>query len=144
METEMKYENSIYPNKEQMKGFTEGDHGKPISMVNMLKFKEKAEYPDGRETDLTGAEAYAIYGAAVTRLVKELGGEMVFAGVVERLALGEVEELWDQVAIARYPNRKAMLDMMMSPAYAEISPHRDAGLAGQLNIETTNTPLASD
>ena len=40
METEMKYENSIYPNKEQLKGFTEGDHGKPISMVNMLKFKE--------------------------------------------------------------------------------------------------------
>ena len=140
----MKYENSIYPNKEQMKGFTEGDHGKPISMVNMLKFKEKAEYLDGRETDLTGAEAYAIYGAAVTKLVKELGGEMVFAGVVERLALGEVEELWDQVAIARYPNRKAMLDMMMSPAYAEISPHRDAGLAGQLNIETTNAPLGSD
>ena len=140
----MKYENSIYPNKEQMRGFTEGDHGKPISMVNMLKFKEKAEYSDGRETDLTGAEAYAIYGAAVTKLVKELGGEIVFAGVVERLALGEVEELWDQVAIARYPNRKAMLDMMMSPAYSEISPHRDAGLAGQLNIETTNVPPGSD
>ena len=139
----MKYENSIYPNKEQMKGFTEGDHGKPISMVNMLKFKEKAEYPDGRETDLTGAEAYAIYGAAVTKLVKELGGEMVFAGVVERLALGEVEELWDQVAIARYPNRKAMLDMMMSPAYTEIAPHRDAGLAGQLNIETTDAWLGT-
>jgi uncharacterized protein (DUF1330 family) len=113
-------------------------------MLNLLKFKEKAEYPDGRETDLTGAEAYAIYGAAVTKLVKKLGGEMVFAGAVERLALGEVEELWDQVAIARYPNRKAMLDMMMSPAYAEISPHRDAGLAGQLNIETTNAPLGSD
>jgi hypothetical protein len=32
----------------------------------------------------------------------------------------------------------------MSPAYAEISPHRDAGLAGQLNIETTNAPLGSD
>ena len=140
----MKYENAVYPNKEQMKGFTEGDHSQPISMVNLLKFKEKAEYPDGRETDLTGAEAFAIYGAAVTKLVTELGGEMVFAGAVERLALGEVEELWDQVAIARYPNRKAMLDMMMSPAYAEISPHRDAGLAGQLNIETTNAPLGSD
>jgi uncharacterized protein (DUF1330 family) len=140
----MKYENAVYANKEQMKGFTEGDHSQPISMVNLLKFKEKAEYPDGRETDLTGAEAYAIYGAAVTKLVKKLGGEMVFAGAVERLALGEVEELWDQVAIARYPNRKAMLDMIMSPAYAEISPHRDAGLAGQLNIETTNAPLGSD
>ena len=139
----MKFENAVYPNEEQMKGFTEGDHGEPISMVNLLKFKEKAEYPDGRETDLTGAEAYAIYGQGVSKLVAELGGKMVFAGTVERLALGEVEELWDQVAIAQYPNRKAMLDMMISPAYAEISPHRDAGLAGQLNIETTSSELGT-
>ena len=62
---------------------------------------------------------------------------------VSGLALGEVEEIWDQVAIAQYPNRKAMLDMMMSPAYAEISPHRDAGLAGQLNIETTSSELGT-
>jgi len=139
----MKFENAVYPNEEQIKGFTEDNSGGPISMVNLLKFKEKAEYPDGRETDLTGAEAYAIYGAAVSKLLVELGGGMVFSGVVERLALGEVEELWDMVAIAQYPNRKAMLDMMMSPAYAEIAPHRDAGLAGQLNIETTDAPLGT-
>ena len=139
----MKFENAVYPNEEQIKGFTEDNHGGPISMVNLLKFKEKAEYPDGRETDLTGAEAYAIYGAAVSKLLVKLGGGMVFSGVVERLALGEVEELWDMVAIAQYPNRKAMLDMMMSPAYAEIAPHRDAGLAGQLNIETTGVPLGT-
>ena len=29
----------------------------PIYMVNLLKFKERAGYEDGRETDLTGAEA---------------------------------------------------------------------------------------
>ena len=104
----MKFENAVYPNKEQIKGFTEGDHAKPISMVNLLKFKEKAEYADGRETELTGAEAYAIYGQGVSKLVAELGGEIVFAGIVERLALGEIEELWDQVAIAKYPNRKAI------------------------------------
>ena len=139
----MKFENAVYPNEEQIKGFTEGDHGEPINMVNLLKFKEKAVYPDGRETDLTGAEAYAIYGLGVSKLVADLGGKIVFAGTVKRLALGEVEELWDQVAIAQYPSRKAMLDMMMSPAYAEISPHRDAGLAGQLNIETTSSGLGT-
>lgn len=133
----MKVENAVYPNDAQMKGFTEEDHGKPIYMVNLLKFKDIAEYPDGRETDLSGQEAYAIYGAGVTKIITNLGGNMVFMGSVERLMLGEVEDLWDQVAIAKYPNRKAMLDMMLSPEYAEISPHRDAGLAGQLNIETT-------
>ena len=139
----MKFENAVYPNKEQLEGFTENNHGEPISMVNLLKFKEKAKYPDGRETNLTGAEAYAIYGQGVSKLLVELGGKIVFAGIVERLALGEIEELWDQVAIAQYPNRKAMLDMIMSPAYAEIAPHRDAGLAGQLNIETTDAWLGT-
>ena len=37
--------------------------------------------------------------------------------------LGEVEELWDTVAIAHFIRRK-MLEMMMSPEYAEISVHR--------------------
>ena len=52
--------------------------------------------------------------------------------------LGAVEELWDEVAIAMYPSRKAMLQMIQMPEYAEISVHRSAGLAGQLNIETIN------
>ena len=57
---------------------------------------------------------------------------------VARLMLGAVEELWDEVAIAMYPSRKAMLQMIQMPEYAEISVHRSAGLAGQLNIETIN------
>ena len=52
--------------------------------------------------------------------------------------LGEVEELWDRVAIAMYPNRQAMIEMMQSAEYQAIHHHRDAGLAGQLNIETTD------
>ena len=50
--------------------------------------------------------------------------------------LGEVEDLWDTVAIAMYPNRKAMLDMISDPEYIKSAQHRVAGLEGQLNIET--------
>ena len=50
--------------------------------------------------------------------------------------LGEVEDLWDQVAIAMYPNRKAMLTMIQDPDYIQSAQHRVAGLEGQLNIET--------
>jgi uncharacterized protein (DUF1330 family) len=137
----MQYENAVIPNKEQMKGFFEDDHGKPISMVNLLKFKDKAEFPEDHElhgTEMSGAEAYGIYGEAVTKLLEGLGGQMLFVGNVERLALGTVEDLWDQVAIAKYPSRQAMVDMMMSEEYNAIHAHRDAGLAGQLNIETTD------
>ena len=65
------------------------------------------------------------------------GFDAMFAGDVTRLMLGEVEELWDEVAIAMYPSRHAMLQMMMLPKMQEIGQHRAAGLEGQLNIETT-------
>ena len=119
-----------------MEEFLEEGHDGPIFMVNLLKFKEKAEYPDKRETDLTGREAYAIYGKEVVEHLEKVGGKPIFGSDVTRLMLGEVEDLWDQVAIAMYPNRKAMLKMISDPDYIESAQHRVAGLAGQLNIET--------
>ena len=132
----MEVTNSVRPNDEQMRGFAEPGPDGPIYMVNLLKFRDRAEYPDGRETDLTGEEAYMIYGRAVSQLLTQFGGGAMFNARVERLMLGEVDELWDRVAIAVYPSRAAMLDMMQSPEMQEIGIHRAAGLAGQLNIET--------
>jgi uncharacterized protein (DUF1330 family) len=132
----MKVENRVTPNDEQMKGFLEGDADTPIHMVNLLKFKEKAEYKDGRESNLTGAEAYAIYGAEVQAHLAKVGGKGLFSGQVSRLMLGEVEDLWDMVAIAMYPSKTAMLTMITDPDYIESAKHRSAGLEGQLNIET--------
>jgi len=133
----MDFTNSVIPNEEQIKGFFEPAPPGPIYMVNLLKFKEKAEYADGRETQLTGAEAYKLYSDAVSKLLLQFGGHAGFFADVERLMLGEVDELWDCVAIAVYPSREAMLQMMQSEDMKEISEHRSAGLAGQLNIETT-------
>ena len=132
----MKVENKVVPNEEQINGFLENPEIGPISMVNLLKYKEKAIYDDGRDTDLSGEEAYGLYAAEVINLVEKYGGEFLFAGKVNRLMLGEVDEMWDSIAIAKYPNRKAMFEMTMDPEYQKIHVHRDAGLEGQLNIET--------
>lgn len=114
----------------------------PIYMVNLLKFNERAEYADGRETDLTGRQAYQLYGRAVAELIKVYEGEVVFVGDVTFLALGQVEDLWDEVAIAKYPNRRALFEMSTSADWREAAVHRAAGLAGQLNIETVS-PLSA-
>ena len=133
----MEVKNAVMPNETQLKEFEEQGEDKPIFMVNLLKFKEKAQYPDKRETNLTGEEAYAIYSEEVAIHLAKVGGKPVFGGDVQRLMLGEVEELWDKVAIASYPSRKAMLQMISDPDYIESAQHRVAGLEGQLNIETT-------
>ena len=133
----MEVKNAVMPNEDQIKGFSEQGGDKPIYMVNLLKFKEKASYPDKRETNLTGEEAYAIYAEEVAGHLAKVGGKPVFGGEVERLMLGEVEDLWDKVAIAMYPSRKAMLQMINDPDYIASAQHRVAGLEGQLNIETS-------
>ena len=127
--------NRVIPSEDQMEGFMEPGREGPIYMLNLLKFKDEAEYADGRETDLSGAQAYAIYGQEVVAHLQKVGGAPMFSARVERLMLGEVEELWDSAAIAMYPSRKAMLEMLMSPEYQASALHREAGLAGQLNIE---------
>lgn len=108
----------------------------PIFMVNLLKFKEKAEYEDGRATDLSGRDAYMIYGRAVTEILPKFGGKAIFAADVTFLSLGKAEELWDEVAIAMYPKRADMVRMSMSAEWQAAAVHRTAGLKGQLNIET--------
>ena len=133
----MEVKNAVMPNEDQIKEFSEQGEDKPIYMVNLLKFKEKANYPDKRETDLTGEEAYAIYAEEVAGHLEKVGGKPLFGGEVERLMLGEVEDLWDKVAIAMYPSGKAMLQMINDPDYIVSAQHRVAGLEGQLNIETS-------
>ena len=132
----MKVENKVMPNEKQMEEFLEEGHDEPIFMVNLLKFKDRAVYPDKRESNLSGKEAYAIYSKEVVGHLEKVGGKPIFGSEVTRLMLGEVEDLWDQVAIAMYPNRKAMLKMISDPDYIKSAQHRVAGLAGQLNIET--------
>jgi hypothetical protein len=129
--------NKLYPDEHQIKGFLEPGHDGPIGMVNLLKFKPNAEYEDGRETTLTGREAYALYEEGVTEILHRVGGYVGFVGDVERLAIGQVEELWDMVALAVWPSRQVMLEVMQSAGMQEIAVHRTAGLAGQLNLETT-------
>ena len=101
----MEVQNSLTPNQEQMAGFTEPGVDGPIYMLNLLKFRPKAEYADGRPSNLTGREAYGLYAQGVTQLIAELGGSIVFSAQIERLTIGEVEDLWDVAAIAMYPSR---------------------------------------
>ena len=132
----MKVENAVMPSPEQAMGFFGGPEDGPFVMVNLLKFKDRAEYADGSDAHLTGAEAYGRYGEEVRKLVEGLGGKIRYQGRVSGLLLGDVEELWDVVALAEYPSLAAFREMAMSPAMHAIEHHRKAGLAGQLNIRT--------
>jgi len=89
------------------------------------------------QEDISGAEAYARYGAAFTELVASLnidGAHSVFGGKMGSWLIGQGEGEWDAVAIFRYPDAKTMFETVSSEAYRKIHKHRKAGLEGQLLI----------
>lgn len=133
----MRVENAVFPGREQITSFFGGPENGPFVMVNLLKFKETAEYADGSDADLSGARAYARYGKAIQACLAAVDGRQIYAGPLTGLMIGEVEELWDMVALVEYPSLAAMQKMMSSPEYRAIEVHRKAGLAGQLNIRTS-------
>lgn len=132
----MQFKNQVHLTPDQSEAFFDAPEDGPFVMVNLLKFKPKAAYADGSDADISGFDAYLRYGRKVRHLILKVGGTPGYSGPVTGLRLGEVEELWDMVALAGYPSLAAMKEMVESPEYREIAKHRDAGLAGQLNIKT--------
>ncbi|MFN3520737.1 MAG: DUF1330 domain-containing protein [Phenylobacterium sp.] len=130
----MNVENAVMPTMDQIAATFHAPEAGPFVMVNLLKFREVADYASGEK--VSGREAYLRYGDRVRVLAESLGGRVIYSGAVTGLMLGQVEELWDAVALMEYPSRAAFLAMTQMPEFHEIEVHRAAGLAGQLNIET--------
>lgn len=138
----MEVKNQLTPDaNEAAKFFTEAETG-PFVMLNLLKFREKAEYNDGSASELSGQEAYQQYGAVVVQCIQKVGGRAIYSGQVTGLLLGEVEENWDMVALVEYPSLEAFQRMLNMPEFVAASAHRSAGLEGQLNIKVKSNSLA--
>jgi uncharacterized protein (DUF1330 family) len=102
----------------------------PVVMLNMLRFREQAEYPAGSgHTPCSGREAYRRYTKEAAKHFEPLGGKLVWLGQVDRVIIGPEQELWDDVFLAQYPSRRAFVQMVTNPNYLAITTHRDAALA---------------
>ena len=126
---------ALHPTEAQAKAFLESNApGEPVFMLNLLRFRARAEYESGE--DVSGAEAYGRYAKAFGRMLRDQGVdgiETVFGGKMLGTLIGDAEAAdWDAVALVRYPDAQTMWDVVSSDAYRAIHHHRKAGLAGQL------------
>jgi hypothetical protein len=110
----------------------------PFYMVNLIRFRDRAVYADGRKTDLTGREANALYFPV--EFIEAIGARIVFAGEVEETTLDE-EGAWDQVAIVEYPCPLALFAMITHPGFRARSVHKDAGVEASIVMVTHVQPL---
>jgi hypothetical protein len=93
----------------------------PVFMLNLLKFREHATYPDGRHA--TGRQANDAYGRGSESVFRRVGGRIHWRGAFEILLIGPSEERWDTCFIAEYPTSQAFLEMRRDPVYREAVRH---------------------
>jgi uncharacterized protein (DUF1330 family) len=120
-------ENFVDPSREQLRAFQGIAREGPIQMLNLVRFRERALYLDGREA--TGAEAYRAYAAASAAPFARVGGRQRWIGRFELTVIGPETEQWDAVFIAEYPSAAAFVAMLRDPEYREAVKHRQAAVA---------------
>ena len=123
------------PTDEQVQALMQGPQEGSIRMINLLKFRDKAEYGDGTDGGCAnGMEAYLRYGAALDAgILEAAGATLIYSEPVSMGVIGDAGTVdFDVIAIVNYPSRQAFLDMAASPEYQEAHKHRVAGLARQL------------
>ncbi len=109
----------------------------PVWMINLMAYKERAAYADGRASELTGMEADDRY--APFESFAAIGAELVFVATVEAQLLGATPA-WDRVAVVRYPTRRSFMEMQARQDFQAKHVHKEAGM--RETIVMVGLPLA--
>ncbi len=122
---------------EQLRRMAAAPTDGPFYMINLVRFRDRARYPDGRQTDLTGREADALY--APIEFLSAIGARIVFVGKVGEVLIGEADA-WEQVAIVEYPCPVAFFAMTADPAFRARAIHKEAGVEATIVMATELAP----
>ena len=125
------------------------DDGKPIYMLNVMRFFDKLHPIPGALSTGTPKEANAVYEDAAKPLLFKRGAYPIIAGDTTRLrGKGKLEsnilvyqkelDNWDRVLVVRYPGRRSFIGLMANPEYLKAMPNKLASL------EVVLTPVSGD
>lgn len=121
----------IDPTRELFEAFKALPREQPIWMLNLVRFRARANYPaDHPDAGLgrSGADAYREYGRTSGPIFARVGGKVVWRGAMQSMVIGPADERWDAVFIAHYPNANAFLEMVTDAAYRRAVIHRQAAV----------------
>ena len=131
----------VDPTEEAFAAFRDDDRPGPIHMLNLVRYRETADYSDGRI--VTGAQAYATYARESGPVFARLGGRIVWRGRFEHTVIGPAGELWDEGFIAEYPSVANFIEMIRDPVYRQAVKHRQAAVADSRLIRLAPSPAGS-
>ncbi|MEZ5708595.1 MAG: DUF1330 domain-containing protein [Blastomonas sp.] len=125
-------ENYVDPSPEGFQAFKDLPRDRPIAMLNMIRYHEKAQYPSDHPyaaEALTGEEAYRRYGRESGPVFLRVGGSLAWGGDFQAMVIGPFSEHWDRIFVARYPSGAAFLEMVTDPDYRKAVVNRNAAVA---------------
>ena len=121
----------INPSDANFQAFKDLPRDTPIQMLNLIRYRKKADYPEGHELDgkgWSGAEAYREYGKTSGPIFSRMGGKIIWRGRYETVVTGPDDEQWDAAFIAEYPNAAAFFEMIADPEYRKAVVNRTAAV----------------
>ncbi len=117
----------IDPTRDAFDAFKALPRDEPLEMLNLIRLRDQARYPDGRSA--TGQEAYKAYGRHSAPIFQRVGGGVLWRGAPRTVLIGPQDEHWHISFIARYPSAGAFLEMVTDPVYqSDAVPHRQAAV----------------
>ena len=135
----------VEPSSDQLARFLADDPGGAIVMLNLLRYRDTADYSEAPELDpgalVSGREAYQRYSEGVLSILAGLGGGIEALGACHGTLIGPEDEEWDDLVFVRYPGTTTFVQMVSSPEYVAIQGHRTAALADSRLVRTTATRL---
>lgn len=127
----MTCETYIDPSPENFQAFKELPRDRPINMLNLLLYRDIAEYPEGHEhagKGWSGRRAYEEYGRTSGPIFRKLGGTIIWRGTFETVVTGPAGKRWHDGFIAQYPDAGAFFAMIKDPDYQKAVVNRTAAL----------------
>ena len=127
----MTEEHFVDPTREAFDAFKALPRDTPINMLNLIRYREHAEYPNGHEhagKGWSGKRAYEEYGTTSGAIFTRVGGSIIWRGKLEAVLTGPTSEHWDAAFIAAYPNSGAFFEMITDPDYQIAVVNRQAAV----------------
>lgn len=121
----------IDPSPANIQSFKDLPRDTPIHMLNLLLYRDVAEYPEGHEhagKGWSGRRAYEEYGKTSGPIFKRVGGSIIWRGKFETMVTGPEVRAWHDGFIAQYPNAGAFFEMIKDPDYPKAVVNRTAAL----------------
>ncbi|HMS18956.1 DUF1330 domain-containing protein [uncultured Sphingorhabdus sp.] len=127
----MSVEAHVDPTREAFNAFKALPRDVPIQMLNLIRYRDLAAYPEGHENagkGWSGERAYQEYGKTSGPIFQRVGGSVLWRGAFQAVLTGPADEHWDAAFIAQYPNAGAFLEMVTDPDYRLAVVNRQAAV----------------